>query len=253
MRGVAIPKSRARLSFNILPYCTILSLESWVATSLSATCPVTTPTRSASEARIMSTCSTSAFLARYSVWPGNLNWLLCMVSLLMGAVTSTSTLVAARSCTAASRLSRANSPASGWGWPQSGVGRVGAMSTQCREPGRASAASSTPVMSTCTSNCWACSRRAPTCPYTTGRMSSNIRGSAKAFRMHSDPMPCGSPHVMPIRTGLLFAMDAKVAPGGAGWGPHRTSERGEFLHLSPCASPCTVLTLRCSCGSCFPS
>ena len=164
MRGVATPKSRPRLSCRRVPYFTIRSLDRVEATSLSATWPVTTPTRKLSEARTMSTSSTPALSARYSVWPGNLNWPLWMVSLLMGAVTSTSTLVEAKSFTAASRLSRANSPAEGCGWPQSGSSSAGAMSTQYRAPGFASAASSTSRMSRRTSNWAACWRRVSAWP-----------------------------------------------------------------------------------------
>ena len=80
-----------------------------LATSLMGTWPVTTPTRKASVARIIKTSLTPAMSARYSVCPGNLNLPPWMVSLLMGAVTKTSTLLAAKSLTAASKLSRANS------------------------------------------------------------------------------------------------------------------------------------------------
>ena len=79
-------------------------------------------------------------------------------------------------------------------------GKVGTMSTQCSAPCLVRSGSSVGRMSTSTSKCLAWARNVSVWPYTTGIMSWSTRSSAKALRMHSEPTPWGSPHVMPMRT-----------------------------------------------------
>ena len=187
MRGVAMPKSLTKLSCSMVPLWTMPSLVSFEATSLMGTWPVTTPTRRASEARIMSTSFTPALSARYSVCPGNLNWPLWMVSLLIGAVTRTSTLVDARSWTAAEADGE---------FPPGGV-----VPNRVREGAQCRCRTRTGFITALTSRMsWMPKWRL------TGTRSSNMRTSSKALRMHSEPMPWGSPQVRPMRTGLRFAM-----------------------------------------------
>ena len=118
IRGLDIRMSRFRLLWNILTFSTIASLVMAFATSLMGRCVVTNATRRLPFISIISALLPSPTQSSmYSVWPQKRNMSLCMLFLLIGAVTSTSYLSERKSVMARSSALRAASPASGEGCP----------------------------------------------------------------------------------------------------------------------------------------
>ena len=107
IRGLMMPKSRASDSLKMPSFSTMASFVMACGTSAMGRWVVTSATRRSSLQRIISDLLPSPMRdSRYSVCPGKWNSSLCMVFLLIGAVTSTSMMPLRKS--SAARFSEAS-------------------------------------------------------------------------------------------------------------------------------------------------